>query len=122
MQKTLQEMSQEQIEAETRRETLQMEVQRMQASVAEAQGSSNEEVLLVQAEHEKLRMKIASLEEKMRQFSEEEDIERDQETQLLEEKQLMMRRSEDLQMQLQVILEESVRAIQRVLGFCVLKF
>jgi hypothetical protein len=99
-----------------------MEVQRMQASVAEAQGSSNEEVLLVQAEHEKLRMKIASLEEKMRQFSEEEDIERDQETQLLEEKQLMMRRSEDLQMQLQVILEESVRAIQRVLGFCVLKF
>ena len=34
----------------------------------------------------------------------------------------MMRRSEDLQMQLQVILEESVRAIQRVLGFCVLKF
>ena len=122
LQKTLQEMSQEQIEAETRRETLQMEVQRMQASVAEAQGSSNEEVLLVQAEHEKLRMKIASLEEKMRQFSEEEDIERDQETQLLEEKQLMMRRSEDLQMQLQVILEESVRAIQRVLGFCVLKF
>ena len=94
----------------------------MQASVAEAQGSSNDEVLLVQAEHEKLRMKIASLEEKMRQFSEEEDIERDQETQLLEEKQLVMRRSEDLQMQLRVILEESVRAIQRVLGFCVLKF
>ena len=122
LQKTLQEMSQEQIEAETRREILQMEVQRMQASVAEAQGSSNEEVLLVQAEHEKLRMKIASLEEKMRQFSEEEDIERDQETQLLEEKQLVMRRSEDLQMQLQVILEESVRAIQRVLGFCILKF
>ena len=43
LQKTLQEMSQEQIEAETRRETLQMEVQRMQASVAEAQGSSNDE-------------------------------------------------------------------------------
>lgn len=109
LQKTLQEMTQEQIDAETRRETLQMEVQRVQASVAEAQGacgSSNEEVLLVQAEHEKLRMKIASLEEKMRQFSEEEDVERDQETQLLEEKQLVMRRSEDLQMQLQVILEE----------------
>lgn len=106
LQKTLQEMTQEQIEAETRREVLQMEVQRMQASVAEAQGSSSEEVLSVQAEHEKLRMKIASSEEKIRQFSEEEDIERDQETQLLEEKKLVMRRSEDLQMQLQVILEE----------------
>ena len=121
LQNALQEMTQEQIEAETRRETLQMEVQRMQASVAEAQGSSNEEVLLVQAEHEKMRMKISSLEEKMRQFSEEEDVQRDQETQLLEEKQLVMRRSEDLQMQLQVILEESDWAIQHVLGFSVLK-
>ncbi|CAJ1343387.1 unnamed protein product [Effrenium voratum] len=101
LQKNLQEMVQEQIEADTQRETLEMEVQRMQVTVA-----SSEELLGVQTEHQKLSMKIASLQEKMRQISEEEDAEREQEAQLLEDKKQMLAKSEDLQMQLQVIIEE----------------
>jgi len=103
-------LQQQQLETDTNRETMEMEVQRMRIRAAEGLENGNskisEEILLLQAEKEKGDLAVAALEEKMRRMVEEEDVERQHEMTLVEDKKLQMQQNDEAQMQLQVVTEE----------------
>lgn len=101
---------QQKLETESAKETLEMDMKRMRLRLAEgldeASKNVNEEILSLQAEKQKLDVKVTSLEEKLRIVSESDDIERKQEQDLTEEKEIQGAKNDDFQMQLQVIVEE----------------
>eukprot|EP00927_Polykrikos_kofoidii_P030186 TRINITY_DN26016_c0_g1_i1.p1 TRINITY_DN26016_c0_g1~~TRINITY_DN26016_c0_g1_i1.p1 ORF type:complete len:1210 (+),score=254.90 TRINITY_DN26016_c0_g1_i1:69-3698(+) len=101
---------QQQLEAESVRETLEMDLKRMRLRLAEGLNTTSdtvdEEILALQAEKQKLDVKAASLEEKLRLMSESDDSERQREHELREEKGIQSGKNDDFQMQLQVIIEE----------------
>eukprot|EP00927_Polykrikos_kofoidii_P046566 TRINITY_DN40767_c0_g1_i1.p1 TRINITY_DN40767_c0_g1~~TRINITY_DN40767_c0_g1_i1.p1 ORF type:complete len:1307 (-),score=299.52 TRINITY_DN40767_c0_g1_i1:215-3658(-) len=101
---------QQKLETESAKETLEMDMKRMRLRLAEgldeASKNVNEEILSLQAEKQKLDVKVTSLEEKLRIVSEADDIERKREQDLTEEKEIQGAKNDDFQMQLQVIVEE----------------
>jgi hypothetical protein len=104
-------LAQETLEADTQRETLELEVQRMKLRLAEGLDGADklhqtEEIVMLQAEKQKLDVKIANLEEKRRAVSEADDLARKHETEALEASREESKRNDEIQMQLQVIIEE----------------
>jgi len=106
-------LTQQRLEAETERETFEDEVKRMKLRMAqglEAVGGNKlhntEEILILQAEKQKLDVRIVTLEEKLRNMTEADDLERQKETALLEENKIQSSKNDENQMQLQVIVEE----------------
>jgi len=104
-------LAQQSLESDSQRETLELEVKRMKLRMAEGIDGADklhqtEEILGLQAEKQKLDVRLATLEEKLRNTAEADDLERQRETSLLEENKIFASRNDDSQMQLQVIIEE----------------
>jgi len=107
-------LTQQRLEADTQRETLELEVKRMKLRMAEGLDASannakvhqTEEILGLQAEKQKLDVRLGTLEEKLRNIAESDDLERQRETGLLEDNKIQSSRNDDSQMQLQVVIEE----------------
>lgn len=104
-------LAQETLEADTQRETLELEMQRMKLRLAEGLDGADklhetEEIVMLQAEKQKLDVKLANLEEKRRAVSEADDLARKHETEAVEASREESKRNDEIQMQLQVIIEE----------------
>mmetsp|Transcript_42847 Transcript_42847/g.118436 ORF Transcript_42847/g.118436 Transcript_42847/m.118436 type:complete len:1278 (+) Transcript_42847:79-3912(+) len=105
-------LQQQQIETDSERETIELEVKRMKLRLAEglvdggAVRNQTDEIIELQAEKQKLDVKVLALEENMRNLTEADDFERQRENGLLEEMRVQSHKSDDFQMQLQVIVEE----------------
>jgi len=103
-------LQQRQVEAETTREKLEMEVRRMKLRFASGVDGptlhQHEDILLMQAEKQKWEVNLQSLEEKMRSIADLNDLEIQRETQLMEDKKVVHSRHDDVALQLQVIVEE----------------
>lgn len=102
---------QQRAEADMERETFELEVKRMKLRMAEGlDGSKNihqtEELLSLQAEKQKLDVRLATLEEKLRTAAEADDFERQKENRIIEEAKLQTAKNDDKQDELQVIIEE----------------
>jgi hypothetical protein len=111
LQSTVNRLTQATLEADTQHETLQLEVQRMKLRMAEGLDGADklhqtEDIVLLQAEKQKLDLRLANLEEKLRNIAEADDLERKHETEVLEANQEESKRNDEVQMQLQVIIEE----------------
>jgi len=107
-------LQQKQLETDTEKETMEMEVKRMRLRAAEGLVDNNavknspvaEELIDLQAEKQKLDVQVAALEEKSQKLGEEDDAERQRENAILEDLQLKNEGENDQEMELQVIVEE----------------
>jgi len=100
-------LQQQHIEADTSREKLEHEIKRLKLRMPDGPTiHGSEELLQMQAEKQRWEVNLQGLEEKMRAIAEDDDIERQRETGLMEEKKAQMAKLDDVVMQLQVIIEE----------------
>jgi len=97
--------------AEVQKEALENDLSRLRSHMGDELASTVdpaqlEEIIMLQAEKQKLDMHVAALEEKQKICAEQDDETRQRESGCLEEQSLAISRNDDVQTQLQVVTEE----------------